>query len=190
VNFLGNRSEIYADRVEIVNPGGLPRGVTVENFGRISIRRNEIIADLFFRLHKCERAGSGIRRMRKALAAAGLSGPRFEPDEHFFRIIFDRPRRGTEEGRIPETVPAEDQTSSLKLALKTSLKSTVKTASAILEVIKKEPGITIPEMAKELSVSVRTVHNHIRRMKAAGLLRRVGPDKGGHWQVISRGEKA
>ncbi|MDD5223880.1 MAG: hypothetical protein PHE84_07805 [bacterium] len=42
---------------------------------------------------------------------------------------------------------ADDQTSSLKLALKTSLKSTVKTASAILEVIGKEPGITKTRLA-------------------------------------------
>jgi len=176
--------EIFGDRVEIVNPGGLPFGVSSKNFGRISIRRNQIIADLFFRLHKCERAGSGIRRMRKALSSAGLAGPRFEPDEHFFRIIFDRPGREPEEGRPMEGTCSEDRTSSLKVALKISLKSAVKTASAILDAIEKNPGITIPEIAKTLSVSPRTIHNYIRRMKVAGILRRVGPDKGGHWEVV------
>jgi len=41
---------VYDDRVEIVNPGGLPSGLTKENFGKESVRRNPIIADLFHRM--------------------------------------------------------------------------------------------------------------------------------------------
>ncbi len=46
--------EIFDDRVEIVNPGGItfPKA----DFGKISVRRNEIISDLFSRMDKCERA--------------------------------------------------------------------------------------------------------------------------------------
>ena len=40
--------EVYDDRVEIVNPGGLPKGLSVRELGTVSIRRNELIADLFF----------------------------------------------------------------------------------------------------------------------------------------------
>ena len=176
--------EIFDDRVEIVNPGGILRGAAGKNFGRVSIRRNQVIADLLFRLHKCERAGSGIRRMRKALLAADLAGPRFEPDEHFFRIIFDRPRQAQGEANSLETVQARGEASSLKVALKTSVKGTVQTASAIMDAIEKDSSITVPEIAKALSISTRTIHNHIRRLKKAGLLRRVGPDKGGHWEVV------
>lgn len=34
-----------------------------------------------------------------------------------------------------------------------------------------------------LSVSRQAVQKHIVNLKAAGRLRRVGPDKGGHWEV-------
>ncbi|MGA1795329.1 MAG: ATP-binding protein [bacterium] len=56
--------EVFDDRVEIINPGGLPKGLSIQDLGRVSIRRNELIADLFFRLHKVERIGMGILKMK------------------------------------------------------------------------------------------------------------------------------
>lgn len=62
-----NRIEIYDDRIEIVSPGGLPIGITEEEYldGRISISRNKIISDIFFRLGIIERLATGIRRIRE-----------------------------------------------------------------------------------------------------------------------------
>nr|AAU82156.1 hypothetical protein GZ11A10_11 [uncultured archaeon GZfos11A10] len=34
--------EIFDDRIEITNPGGLPKGLSKDSFGRVSIRRNEV----------------------------------------------------------------------------------------------------------------------------------------------------
>ena len=81
--------EVYDDRVEIVNPGGLPKGLSVRDLGTVSIRRNELIADLFFRLHKVERIGMGIQKMKEAMVAAGLREPTFAADA-FFRATFQR----------------------------------------------------------------------------------------------------
>ncbi|MCL2646851.1 MAG: hypothetical protein FWD61_07570 [Phycisphaerales bacterium] len=81
--------EVHDDRVEIINPGDLPKGLPLQKFGSVSIRRNELIADLFARLDKVERVGMGISKMRKAMLAAGLREPTFEPGE-FFRAIFHR----------------------------------------------------------------------------------------------------
>ena len=55
--------EVYDDRVETINPGGLPKGLPLHDLGTVSIRRNELIADLFFRLHKVERIGMGCIRV-------------------------------------------------------------------------------------------------------------------------------
>ena len=64
--------EIYDDRVSIVSPGGVPKGITKENFGKRSIARNPIIADLLRRAHYIEKAGTGIGRMRELMEDAGL----------------------------------------------------------------------------------------------------------------------
>ncbi|OGP63803.1 MAG: hypothetical protein A2V65_03410, partial [Deltaproteobacteria bacterium RBG_13_49_15] len=82
--------EVHEDRVDIINPGGLPKGLDKKDFGKISVRRNVRIADLFFRMDKVELAGTGIRRMREAVAAAGLPPPKITQTT-FFSIIFKRP---------------------------------------------------------------------------------------------------
>ncbi|MEA1906041.1 MAG: ATP-binding protein [Euryarchaeota archaeon] len=86
--------EIFDDRIEITNPGGLPRGLSKDSFGRVSIRRNELISDLFYRLDKVERVGMGIRKMKETMTLAGLKEPVFETD-CFFRAIFSDRREGT-----------------------------------------------------------------------------------------------
>jgi len=81
---------LYFDRVEIINPGGLPKGLSKKAFGSLSIRRNELIADMFYRLHRVERVGMGIKRMRSAMREAGLKEPKFDT-EGFLRAVFYRP---------------------------------------------------------------------------------------------------
>jgi len=46
--------EIFDNRVEIVSPGGVCRGITKENFGTISITRNSNIASLLHRIKYIE----------------------------------------------------------------------------------------------------------------------------------------
>jgi ATP-dependent DNA helicase RecG len=82
--------EVYKDRVEISSPGGLPPGLKPEEFGKKSVHRNRLIAEMFQRLGEVERAGAGIRKMRDAIKAAGLRPPRFEFTT-FFTITFWRP---------------------------------------------------------------------------------------------------
>ena len=82
--------EIYDDRISIVSPGGVPKGITKENFGKRSVARNPIIADLLRRTHYIEKAGTGIGRMKELMRNAGLKEPEFKYDE-FFEVTFLRP---------------------------------------------------------------------------------------------------
>ena len=62
-----NRIEIYDDRIEIVSPGGLPIGITEDEYldGRISVSRNKVISDIFFRFGIIERLATGVRRIKE-----------------------------------------------------------------------------------------------------------------------------
>jgi ATP-dependent DNA helicase RecG len=88
--------EIFDNRVEITSPGGAPSGISNQNFGRISIRRNPIIASLLHRIDYVEKMGTGIGRIREAVAETGAEEPIFENDT-FFRVVFKRPEMGTNE---------------------------------------------------------------------------------------------
>ena len=58
---------MYQDRIEISSPGGLPFGISKEEYlyGQISILRNPILANVFFRLGYIEKFGTGIRRINQ-----------------------------------------------------------------------------------------------------------------------------
>ncbi len=102
--------EVHADRVEISNPGGLPTGFSTAMLGKRSVRRNEVISELFHRMEKSERMGSGIGRIRKLLKAAGIEAPLFESNM-FFTITLERPEEyrsmsdSKPSERFPEKVP-------------------------------------------------------------------------------------
>ena len=55
----------------------------------------------------------------------------------------------------------------------------------ILKSILKVPSISTKELATMYSLSARQVQRIMTKMKDQGLIRRVGPDKGGHWEVIN-----
>lgn len=56
---------MYDDRIEVKSPGGLPIGISEEEYlnGNISVLRNPIIAGVFFRLKIIEKFGTGIKRI-------------------------------------------------------------------------------------------------------------------------------
>ncbi len=61
----GIQISMFDNYIEIISPGGLPKGMDEEQFlhGRVSLTRNPIIANVFFRLNLIEHFGTGIRRI-------------------------------------------------------------------------------------------------------------------------------
>lgn len=60
---------------------------------------------------------------------------------------------------------------------------------SILDAIKLNKKISAAEIAMQLGLSARAVEKRIRAMRESGAIRRVGPDKGGHWEVITSPNK-
>ena len=68
----------------------------------------------------------------------------------------------------------------------TTQKTTEKTTEKILRLIKENPSITNKELARLCDITEDGVFYHIKKMKAAGIIRRIGPDKGGHWEIVEK----
>ena len=58
---------LFADRLEVVNPGLFPIGVTVANVLHKNVRRNPHLAQVFYDLHLMDKEGSGIDKMYQVL---------------------------------------------------------------------------------------------------------------------------
>ena len=157
--------EMFDDRVEITNKGKLL--FDRKKLGTISVLRNPLIFDLFYRLKLMEKVGSGINRIKELVKKEGLRVA-FEVDD-FFRIIFRR-----------------DVLSLQKTPQKTPQKPT-KLEEGILELLSKNQNLTRDEIAARLTLSSETVKEYLARLKEKGLLQRVGPDKGGHWEILKKG---
>lgn len=160
--------EFYDDRVEVSNPGGLVSAVPESEFGRRSHSRNPLIFGLFSRMHLVEQVGSGIGRIRELMEAAGLPEPVFHK-QGIFTVTMQRPGKTSEK---PSAEPSE--------------KPSEKTSEKILRLIGENNQITIEQLSEQLGRSTRAVEMQIKTLKDRNLLERIGPDKGGYWQLVDK----
>ena len=65
-----------------------------------------------------------------------------------------------------------------------SSQKAVKSSEKILSLISENPTITTEVLAGQIGISTRAVEKHLANLKAKGRLLRIGPDKGGHWEVV------
>ncbi len=152
--------ELFDDRVEISNPGGLLAAVG-KDFGHKSISRNPLIFGLFQRMHLVEKVGSGILRMEELMLSSNLPAPGYQK-EGMFTVTFKRPIAAIVEKTVEETVEEK-----------------------ILSLISQNPAITVKEIGKRINLSRRNVEYQIHILKSKGALKRIGANKGGHWQIVS-----
>lgn len=158
---------IFRNRIEIVSPGHLPNSLTVEKIraGNSNLR-NPILASYVAKgLLPYRGLGSGVPR---AL-------------ESWPRIDFRDDREGC---LFVATVRRDEQAVGTESSEKTREKVREKTREKILRLIRANPGITTAEIAEAAALTSKGIEWNIRRLKAEGRLRRVGPDKGGRWEVL------
>ena len=86
--------------MEIINPGRLL--FDKSKFGKLSVARNPIIFDAFYRLGITEKIGSGINRMREAMTERGIKIA-FDTED-FFIVTLTRPET-TKKEVTPQVIP-------------------------------------------------------------------------------------
>ncbi len=59
----------------------------------------------------------------------------------------------------------------------------VKSREKIINIIQNNPTVTQLELSNMLKISPKTIEKHIKNLREDGIIHRVGPDNGGHWEV-------
>ena len=181
--------EIFDDRVEITNPGGLPKGLKPEEFGTKSVLRNPILADLFHRAGYIERMGTGIGRMRELMDKAGLPPMKFGFTA-FFTVTFQRP---TQVAQI-QTVDAADRIrrvidDAMSEGISGGISEGIKERLAwILEQILHAGSILRRDIEQQFSVSRQTAERYLALLKRSGLTRFEGSRKTGSYVLTDKGK--
>ena len=170
--------EIFDDRIEISNPGGLVKGLKPQDVGKKSILRNPLLAGLLNRIKYIEKMGTGIKRMQKLMKEAGLRPVKFHFDS-FFTAIFKKPSydlKEIERGGPKKVVRRGGQQRWSELTKK---------QLGVMRIIKENPSISRKALSLQLGINESAVQKHIEHLKTKEAIRRIGPAKGGHWEIIS-----
>lgn len=90
----GRRIEVrkYADRLEVISPGGLPGFITLDNIVEEHFSRNPRLVQGLFQWGYIEELGLGIDRMIEELVAAGHPAPKFIPTAYSFTVAMSNVR--------------------------------------------------------------------------------------------------
>ena len=167
--------DIYDDRLVVTSPGGMYNGMLIQNLDIADVsseRRNPILANVMAQLDYMEKRGSGLTRICNETKA--LDGYKDELKPMF------------------KSTPTQFQTilyaSSDVLGLENVTKDVTKELSErqniILDLIKENPLVTIPEMSLKIGVVIRTVKRDIEYLQSNGFIIREGGRKEGHWKIL------
>ena len=119
------------------------------------------------------------RGVPKIVGAYGRESIRIE--KNFIVVTIPFNRINVTPFELNEGVGSDVPNGSVKSSVKGSVKSSVK----IIEMMKENPEITIPMIAEMLHKTTRAIEKSIAKLQSNGFVKRVGPDKGGHWEIMN-----
>ena len=131
------------------------------------------LASLFKAVGLTERYGSGIKRIEDACRRHGRVRVKFENHETWFKVVLLKVDGEKRTGERPQKKLGE------KLG---------ENRRRIISMMIQNPSVTTFDLVAGIGISQTAIENNITWLRSHGYVRRVGPDKGGHWEVIDKME--
>lgn len=161
---------LHPDRLELVNPGRLPIGVTPRNILHASRRRNEGLARVFHDLGLMEREGSGFDLMYDVLLSGGRPAPVLEEGADSVRVTIQRRLLKTEVARLMAEADARFQLTQRE--------------RITLGALAQSEGMTVRELAALLELDgSASLDSWLGRLPKLGLVQSSGRTKGTRYFV-------
>lgn len=157
--------------------------------------RNRYLGDFLKELDLTEGRSTGVPTIQEKLAANGSPRATFETTDDRLTFLIhipvhtgcennlvaiannNKPTGSEKKEKSSEFSSEKDRTGSEKL------QDVVQT---ILNAIRQNSKVSATEIAMKLGISSRAVEKRIKTMRENGTIRRVGPDRGGHWEIIDK----
>ena len=135
-----------------------------------------LIAQVLYLTTFLDKWGSGVGRIMELCKEANVPAPFYSVGTNEVILTFPRPENSTTQKTTRKT--------EVKTTQKTTQKTTRKTAQKILELIKQDNKITKIRLAELCGISYDGIKWQIDNMQTKGIIRRVGGDNGGHWEIM------
>lgn len=177
--------------ISILNCPGPDRSTSKEDIAKGDILkrrryRNRRLDDFLKELNLTEGRSTGVPTIQAKLAENGSPRAIFETTDDRLTFLVTIPiheecseSSGTKlksSGTKPESSRTQHKSSGTRQ----------KISDKIIEMIKKDPKITAPQIAMELGISTRGVEKNLRQLRETGTLKRVGsPTFGGYWEIVN-----
>jgi ATP-dependent DNA helicase RecG len=160
---------LHPDRLEVVNPGRLPLGVTPANILHISRRRNEGLARVFHDLGLMEREGSGFDLMYERLLASGRREPTVVEGQDWVRVTVGR--NVIAAGVIGLIADADAR---YQLSQREHIS---------LGLLAQTEGLSAAELGERLEIDASEVEHWLGRLPQLGLVEKLGKGRGTRYLV-------
>lgn len=183
-NIKGTEIQIkmFDDRLVFESPGKLPGQVKPNNIRNTHFSRNPKIASFLKAYHYVKEFGEGLDRIYRELEANGANNPTFRTDEFILKITVPKVIEKRTETEQKRDISEQNRTETEQKPNRNDIKLTEK-REAILRLMSDNPYISKAEISKLLGLHPSAVSRNIEAMRGK-YLRRVGPDKGGFWEII------
>ncbi len=177
---------MFDDRIEIISPGHLPNNLTVAKIraGNSNIRNPILTSFVAKGLLPYHGLGSGIKRALEQWPQIQFSDDR---DGCIFTVtVFRKPAAELDLVNENElnNKPINLGTPTDEPENEPENEPEKNTEHRILEVLGSHPDMSYDDLARFTRKGRSTIMRHIARLKASGRLKRVGPKKGGHWEIL------
>ena len=146
--------------------------------------RNRRLGDFLKELDLTEGRSTGVPTIQAKLAENGSPRAVFKTtdDRMTFLVIIPVHERCIEGSETPTTSSKKGEFGS-EITIAGS-EITVKSSEKILAQIKQKPTISAAEIAMQIEMSSRGVEKQIRKLREKGVIKRIGADRGGYWEII------
>lgn len=186
--------DMFDDRMEIYSPGGMISGELIQSLDSRAVaskRRNPVIADLFQRLSLMERRGSGFGKILDAYQFESEKRgrtvvPQFRSSPSEFHVIL--PNLNYKAPELDALNGDKDKSTDAGAEIAVHAFSTTlaegRNAKIIVRAMRANGRVTILDLCRKTRLSTSGVYKIIAALKAASKIRRIGPTKGGSWEVV------
>ena len=190
------RVAIYANRLEVENPGMLPFGMTLDDLkAGVSRIRNRVIVRVLRELGLVEEWGTGYRRVTQACEEGGYPPPVWQELSSVLRVIFEpHPATAGEDGGrsdIPVNVPVNETDVPINVSVnETDVPINVPVDETsnerqrwLLDQLSQGRRLKPGDVAIQFGVTEKTVKRDVADLKARGLIEFIGAPKTGSYQL-------